>query len=295
MHHSFHAGCEVSDHFMNISQFTPELEPASWDFFRATIKERHWNSVKELIPDLYEKVDAEESKGFYGYEKALHLKKSGDRVLTVYKGGNSGTVCLESSGSMSGTLRDMLLASRVDFRPSRMDACLDYDEEGLADALLSFGLAFAADNDLKINQQGDWHRGRARTLYIGSRSSPVFLRIYEKGHKAIDEGSETASPHWVRIEVEVKPDKRRRAEFAFLEPSSLFCCGWVSSFMSNLFVQDLARVPVGYRRVQTTDARQKRWMIKACRKIMLSWMNEFDSPEEWGRHMSELAEKQETF
>lgn len=275
---------------MDISEFVAELDPAKWDAYRATIKENSWSSVKELIPDFYPSAVAEESRPFYGYDKALTLKIDGDRVLTVYRGGNNGSVCLESTGAISGVLRDMLVSSGCDFRPSRMDACLDYDEEGLSDALFDFGKWFASEEDLKINMQGDWHRGRARTLYIGSRSSPVFMRIYEKGHKAIDEGDVTASPNWVRIEIECKPDKKRRSVFAEYQPADLFRSGWSSRFMSALFVREMALNPIGYIRSATTDARQKRWLVKAGRKIMLSWMAEFNTPEEWGRHLATLVE-----
>lgn len=275
---------------MDISEFVAELEPAQWDAYRATIKEIHWPMLTKLIADKYPKAVAEQTKGFYGYDEALTLKIDGDRVLTIYKGGNSGTRCLESTGSFSGLLRDVLVLSGVEFRPSRMDACLDYDEEGLSDTLFDFAKTFAQQHDLKINMQGDWHRGRARTLYIGSRSSPVFMRIYEKGHKAIDEGNETASPHWVRIEVECKPDKKRREQFTEFEPSDLFRCGWVSKFMSSLFFRDLALIPVGYIRTPTTNARQKRWLVNAGRRIMLGWMAEFDSPEAFGRHLATLLE-----
>ena len=286
---SIFSASQVSGHFMELQEFSPSLEPAEWDYYRATIKENHFtDDFCKLLVDAFGSAKPEETKGFYGYDEGLSLLVSGDRALTVYKGGNAGTVCLEASSVYSSKLRAVLLLSGVPFRPSRADACLDYDEEGLSQALFDFGLWFAVKHDLKIEQRGDWERGHERTLYIGSRSSPVFLRIYEKGHKSISDGDDTASPNWVRVEVECKPDRKRREAFSQLEASDLFRAGWVSDFMGALFVQNIARVPIGYQRSITTDARQKRWLAKAGRKIMLGWMDEFSSPEEWGRNMYNL-------
>lgn len=50
-------------------------------------------------------------------------------------------------------------------------------------------------------KRGNWKRpsGKGRTLYIGSRQSSKFCRIYEKGKQLGDPNS-----HWLRVEVEFK-------------------------------------------------------------------------------------------
>lgn len=277
---------------MELQEFSPSLEPAEWDFYRVTVKERQWNAdLWSALVDQLRPTDFEEGKGYYGYEKGLRLLRDGDRILTLYTGGNEGTRCLEASGYSSPELVTLLRSLGVQYRPSRLDACLDYDEEGLADALFDFAVWFANKKGLKLDYRGDWDRRKERTLYVGSRASAVFLRIYEKGHQAIAQGDQDASPHWVRIEVECKPDKKRREHYALLEPSDLFRAGWVAEFMGDMFVQELAREPIGYQRVKTTDAMQKRWLVKVGRRIMSKWMQDFETPEQWGRAMAELIEE----
>jgi len=276
----------------DLEEFSPSLEPAAFDWYRATVKHRFWKThVSPALLKAFPDAVGEEVKPLYGYERAVALMVDGDRVATVMTGGNAETAFIEGSGFYSARVRDALLSSGAPFRPSRMDACLDYDEVGLADALFDFGLWYANQNGLKINQVGDWHNGKGRTLYIGSRSSPVYMRIYEKGHKAIADGDENASPHWVRVEIEVKPDKKRREAFCELEASDLFRCGWVADFMAALFVKEIARVPVGYQRSQTTVARQRRWLVKNGRRIIAKWLQDFDTPEQWGRAVAELIEE----
>ncbi|MFO5452871.1 hypothetical protein ACLBO7_30400, partial [Klebsiella pneumoniae] len=61
----------------------------------------------------------------------------------------------------------------IDYHVTRADACVDWVEEGLFDSLSAHLIAYAKDNGISINQQGDWARGQARTLYPGSPQSPV--------------------------------------------------------------------------------------------------------------------------
>lgn len=278
----------------DLDEFSPALEPAAFDYFRASVKYQDWKTyLSDALVEAFPGATGDIGKPLYGYEKAVNIVLDGDVVGTVYTGGNNSTACIQSSGYHAALVRDAVFLSGVPFRPSRLDSCLDYDEVGLADALFDFGIWFANKHDLKLEYYGDWSRNVGRTLNIGSRKSPVYLRIYEKGHKAISEGDETASPHWVRIEVEIKPDKKRREAFSYMEAPDLFRCGWVAGFMSDLFVKNIARVPVGYRRSQTTDARQRRWLVKAGRRIMSKWMQDFGTPEQWGRAMAELIEEVE--
>ena len=54
---------------------------------------------------------------------------------------------------------------------------------------------------------GDWDDfpEKGRTLYLGSQSSPVRMRLYEKGLQP--EYAHLNRPNWARIEVQVRPAK----------------------------------------------------------------------------------------
>lgn len=64
--------------------------------------------------------------------------------------------------------------------PSRLDAALDFHDSPQAfDILARLLLDFAAQRGITIDQRGDWERGIKRTLYLYSRESRFYVRLYE--------------------------------------------------------------------------------------------------------------------
>lgn len=64
--------------------------------------------------------------------------------------------------------------------PSRLDPALDFHDAPEAfDTLARQLLDFAARRGITIDQRGDWERGKSRTLYLYSRTSRFYLRLYE--------------------------------------------------------------------------------------------------------------------
>lgn len=64
--------------------------------------------------------------------------------------------------------------------PSRLDVALDFhDSPESFDTLARMLLDFAASRGITIDQRGDWERGKARTLYLYSRESRFYVRLYE--------------------------------------------------------------------------------------------------------------------
>lgn len=71
----------------------------------------------------------------------------------------------------------------------------------------------------EIEHRGNWKRpnGKGRTLYIGSRQSDKFCRIYEKGKQLGD----SESP-WLRVEVEYKSNNAYIPLNILLNPTDYF-------------------------------------------------------------------------
>lgn len=71
----------------------------------------------------------------------------------------------------------------------------------------------------KVEKRGNWKRpnGKGLTLYIGSRDSAKFCRIYEKGKQLGDPNS-----NWIRVEVEVKASTVFIPFDVLLEPEKFF-------------------------------------------------------------------------
>ena len=100
------------------------------------------------------------------------------------------------------------------------------------------------------------------TVYVGSRTSPVFVRIYEKGKQVLGEvgaGALTVDAQqlgvdlkghpietWARCEIEVKPKAHARSDLAHL-PAERFwgCSEWTASLYKNLSGSDVERINVG--------------------------------------------------
>lgn len=87
--------------------------------------------------------------------------------------------------------------------PSRVDAALDIDHPDAFDWCASKLVAFALDRGITIDYRGDWERGKGRTLYLYSRTSQCYLRLYEYAQY---HGYGPAC----RLEVEVKMKGRER-------------------------------------------------------------------------------------
>src|SRR5690606_24476732 len=121
---------------------------------------------------------------------------------------------------------------------------------------------------LTLETAGDWiteGSPKGRTLYVGSRQSSAFVRIYEKGKQlrgAHPDQAEKYSPGWVRVEFEVKPQKQAGWEFATRSPIEVWgAAAWSRQLHKAMFGGDLEPAPVTYERAPD-DERAWRFMLK---------------------------------
>ena len=95
---------------------------------------------------------------------------------------------------------------------TRVDACADFDAPGAAEALLAPSIEVKKERRIMGGKAGDWDDfpEKGRTLYLGSQSSPVRMRLYEKGLQP--EYAHLNRPNWARIRFRCalprKPKKR---------------------------------------------------------------------------------------
>lgn len=195
----------------------------------------------------------------------------GDRVLChVCWGGQTGVNCKTTSDE-SPTLAAALSDFGKAHLPTRIDSCVDWVEEGLFDSMSAFLIDYATTNRLSINQQGDWVRGEGRTLYVGSKDSPVRLVLYEKGY---EQGGD-APRDWVRLEVRVRPKREHRAIVARWDASQLFAAGWVHDALEAMGWDDLnARSAVGTVWRKDDEARARAALVRQYGAILARWADE---------------------
>lgn len=253
---------------------------ARFDWYQSTVCVQHPQDsglVDELLR-AWPLSDWAPARNLNGYTHGGAIVR-GDRVLChVCWGGQTGVNC-KSTSEESPTLAAALKSFGKPHLPTRVDACVDWVEEGLFDSLSGFLIQYAQDNRLSINQQGDWVRGEARTLYVGSKDSPVRLVLYEKGY---EQGGD-APRDWVRLEVRVRPKREWRAAVASWQASTLFCAGWVHDAMDQMGWEDLhSRAAVGTVWRRNDEARARAALVSQYGAILERWAEEVGGWEELG-------------
>lgn len=125
---------------------------------------------------------------------------------------------------------------------------------------------------------GDWIRGEGRTLYIGSKTSPVQLMIYEKG---FEQGG-LAPRDWVRLEVKVRPKREHRSAVSRWEPEDAFGASWVPDALKCLGWDHLRKKSVGTVWKQSDAERARRALLKQYGATLAIWAQEVGSWQNLG-------------
>lgn len=122
--------------------------------------------------------------------------------------------------------------------PSRVDPALDFDHPDAFDAINARLVEFAVARNIKLDQNGDWVRGKARTRYVYSRESQCFVRLYE--YNAYH-GYGPAC----RLELEIKlKGREKRLRLAAMDPAQwVLMCPATVDVMQGLGI-DVTRMVV---------------------------------------------------
>lgn len=218
------------------------------------------------------------AKNLNGYTHGGAIIRGGRVLCHVCWGGQTGVNCKTSSDE-SSVLANVLQDFGKTHMPTRIDSAVDWVESGLFDSVSSALIAYAMDNRLAINQQGDWTRGEARTLYVGSKDSPVRLVLYEKGY---EQGGD-APRDWVRLEARIRPKREHRAMVASWDASMVFCAGWLPDALQALGWDDLhSKAAIGTVWRKSDEERARAALLKQYGAILERWADESGSWENLG-------------
>ena len=193
---------------------------------------------------------------------ALILDSNGHRLLSVRYGGQNGTPFVECKGPPSIAVAAELREHFQQHFPSRIDSAIDLRGEGVFDKLLALSRSVEASG-IKLDLWGaePSNPDRGTTIYLGSRSSPLFVRSYQKGLKHAEEmglsGADIPDDlrHWVRVELEFKPQKRpAKIRARSLSPRALWGCSpWVRRFAMDALSIDAERITMHEKRESNLD------------------------------------------
>ena len=249
-----------------------------FDWYAATVREDVGVLEEALAVGLG--ATPERARGMHGYAEQREFKRDGNVVARMLLGGRNGNPHVWASSDDTDALVPVLRGAWPDLhRVTRADASEDFDNgPGTWERLYGESINLATERGLKIDQAGDWHRGEGRTLYIGSRKSAVFARLYEKGHQLRErfpEHAETFSPHHCRLELQVRPEGHARDVAASAEPEALYgLSDWSRELARRVLDLDVERVHIRERR----DPDNERALAAMVRQ--------------YGAHLEQLAERE---
>ncbi len=213
---------------------------------------------------------------FYA-SNTLLLDPEGRRLLQIRHGGQNAHPFVEAKGALSAIVA-AVLRERFEHLPARLDSAYDLTGPTVFGDLEDITAQFEAERGLKRDYAGakSDNPDRGTTIYLGSRKSQAFLRIYQKGLQIAEEMglSGDAIPdelrHWVRVELEYKPDKRpARLMATKLSPRALWGCSpWTRDFATRALSIDAERVTMNERRESNHD-RAMRYLVEQYGRTIL--------------------------
>lgn len=261
---------------------------AIFDWYQATIPLfSHSETVMKLANELKKEFDLSEirdAKAQMGFQNSVQIHRGSNVLTQIYWGGNEG-IHFRATSENSPVLATFLRSIRNDpdfgslffHKVTRMDSAIDIDSPGEFDRITNALLDYANNRKpkpLKISMAGDWHNGKGRTLYIGSRQSQVFLRVYEKGFETAHKlGTEVSRPDWVRIEAEIKPQKEFKAPASVLTPDECFGLSWLPEAMEKIGIQVSQGANISSPRISDFD-KQKYYFFKQWSSFMSEWVKQ---------------------
>lgn len=230
---------------------------------------------------------------FYARNDLL-LDAKGHRLLSMKSGGSNPHPHVECTGRAAPFVA-RFLRDNYRHRPTRIDHAVDRRAPDLFDDLHAYAKALCKQHGLKLGYGGDWSTADAgRTVYVGSRSSQVFVRIYEKGLEyAAALGLPVTSDlrEWVRIEIEFKPQTDAAKQLApVIEGPQL----WGSTVWANQLANEVLSMstqPVSIReRRESNRERALRFMGSQYSSHLRALLADCNGDlAEFGRAVADLA------
>lgn len=193
---------------------------SKFDWWQATVSLEGWSNydkttgevvgaVENLILWLSSEitmVDVVRGRGSNSYERKADFKRGERIICTVQWGGVNPDPNITATGSDSAFVRGLITAKFPEGRISRVDSAFD-SMSGTAE--FKRVCAWVEERAGQAGVNCTWIKNSDTTkgdsLYIGSKTSRVQIRIYEKGKQMGFKAAE-----WWRAEVQFRPDSRNK-------------------------------------------------------------------------------------
>ena len=211
--------------------------------------------------------------GFHTFKERIWVTDSaGDQIGAVQYGGarQGDRVMVEVKGEHTPRVVEAL-RSACEHRCTRADVCADFDAPGAYGRVLKFVVEVKKAHKLYGERRGDWedHPEKGRTQYLGASSSPIKARLYEKGLQP--EYAHLAMPNWVRLELQVRPQKDAKAEYSKLAPIDVWGASkWTRELAAAVLLEHVDAHPAGTVYKLTDRDHKLRWMLRQYGPALVS-------------------------
>lgn len=201
-------------------------------------------------------------------------------LVSVLWGGRNCRPNVIASGPSADVVAAIIRAN-WEHGPSRVDACIDLDAPGLFETLLADTPGFARKWGIRRQIIADDDPDKGDTIYLGSRTSQAFVRIYQPGLKrAQEEGRVGADIHQserdaVRLEVEFKPQNgRAKKRAASCTPAECWTISrWTADLATTVLAMDVKPISIAMRR-ESDRERALRFMCQQYRSHLAGLLAE---------------------
>lgn len=251
-----------------------------FDWYQASIPNVSPETIMQALSSLDYYGDWEQIRPMKNYDSAAAFVVGDQTRFKINFGGQNDEfgANVVGSGADAQALADVVRERFPSHRVSRLDSCEDYHHPDAYRYLRELALSVGKQHKVQcreiVKPLPDSDDGR--TLYLGSQTSAVSMRIYEKG-KQLDCGND-----WVRAELQVRPQKDQKTLIAYLDSTEVWGLSkWSHSMAVQLGKKNLQRVQAQVYQPSDHD-RAYRFMIKQYRKVLEQMLASHGSPEAVG-------------
>lgn len=232
----------------------------------------------------------EAGRGFHTFKERVSITdQRGDSVGMIQWGGRQADlVMVEVKGYRTAEAVEWMRAEWP-HRCTRVDSAVDVERPGAFDELLGKVLKVKADHRLYGEKRGDWEfPEKGRTQYLGADSSAVRARLYEKGKQP--DLAYAARADWVRLELQVRPQKDAKEHFASLNALEVWgACKWSRQLAALVLLEQIEPCAAGTVRKETTRDRALRWMVGQYGAHLVSLADDLGGWEVLGLTLREMV------
>lgn len=274
-----------------------------FDWYSATIAADQNVILMALSDSLQSEIRT--SRGMHGYTQGYEVVHPERGVVArVLSGGNRGAyphawASGEDTMQFVETIRDRFPLHLV----TRFDACEDFASPLIFEKLRKTLRKVARDHHLKFPSIEDkLNPGEGRTQYIGSRKSPHFARLYEKGkqlnttvHRRGASVAQAINPvtgecieldQWTRLELVVRPEGEGKTIATTCTPQQAWgFTNWTHVLAKAAFDFDDDRVFTKQHRV-SEHQKAIMWMCKQYAKAIMSETLRLGGPDNFGKEIA---------